>query len=107
MKRKIELPEGVNKYQFIFCRHYRYLTTGMSLTNLVKYAAVLFGVGSIIQTGSSKLAMLSLAGYAVFCYLLGMFWYKSGFIFAEQEVGNQFDMFEREVREHIKTKKFK
>lgn len=99
MKIKIELPEKISRTKFIICRHYQYFTHGMSLTNIVKYGVVLIGAENLIGTGSSTLGIIGLALYAIFCYLLGLYWYHSGFIFAQQEVSNQFDMFEREMRE--------
>lgn len=93
-----DLPKGINEYQFVFCRHYAYLCKGMGLTNIIKYGVGLFGAGIVMQTGSSKIGIIALGVYAILCYFLGLFWYKFGFIFAEREVENQFDAFEREMR---------
>ena len=96
---KVKLPKGVSRLQFIISRHYNYLTFGMSFTNLLKYAIVFFGLGEAMATGKAMFGIIALVGYAIFCYLFGMYIYKSGFIFALHEVSNQYDSFEREMRE--------
>ena len=90
-------------WQYIICLHKAYFDKGMSVTNYIKYIIVAFGAVFRSMNGTIIFA----AAYGLFCYLFGMYWYKSGFIFADKEVGNLFNLFQREVRNKLKTKKFK
>ena len=79
----------------------------MNLTTLAKYAVGLFGFGSIVATGNSTLGLIALMAYAILCYILGRVWYRFDLILAEREVENQFNLFQREVRDKLKSKRFK
>ena len=86
------------KYQF--CLMKTYLDTGWSLTSYVKYALAFFG----LKTMSLNQAIASGVFYMIFCFLLGLAWYKWKFIEANNEVANNFNLFQREVRKHIGKK---
>ncbi len=51
-----------------------------------------------VTTGDVGTIMWIAAAYAIFCYILGRWWYKFKLVEAEIEVGNRFNLFVKEVR---------
>jgi len=90
-----------NWWKFKICLHKSYLDQGIGLTNFLKYIVLLAGGGSIIATdgASTSLAVLGVIGYMIVCYISGRYYFTHGFKEAEMEVGNQFNLFVKEVRE--------
>lgn len=82
------------------CLHKAYFEKGYSLTSYVKYLIALFGLSSL----NVRLTMILGLIYALSCYLIGFVWYYFGFIEAEIEVSNRFNLFVKEVRRKIKKK---
>ena len=82
-------------YRFVL--HKAYFDKGMSLTSYVKYLIAFFGVAS----SDVKLTLIIAGFYAVFCYFLGLVWFKYRMIDAETEVGNRFNPFVKEMRQEI------
>jgi len=80
---------------FRFCLHKAYLDTGMGLTNYLKYVIALFG----IATSNVKTTLIIAFFYVIACYFIGRWWYKSKMKLAEVEVGNQFNLFVKQMRE--------
>ena len=60
-----------------------------------------------LATRSAESIFFIGVAYVIFCYFFGMFLFKIGFKEAQNEVMNQNDPFVKEMREKIKTKKFK
>lgn len=81
-----------------FCLFKAYFEKGYSLTNYVKYLIALFGLSSL----NVKLTMILGVIYAISCLIIGYLWYKLGFIEAEIEVNNRFNLFVKEVRSKLK-----
>jgi uncharacterized YccA/Bax inhibitor family protein len=90
----------LNSYKYKICLHKAYFEKGLSVTSYAKYLIAFFGLASqdIITT------LLIGIIYALLCYFLGMYWYKSDFAIAEQEVNNKFNLFVEEMRNHVVTK---
>ena len=82
--------------QFKFLVHKAYFDKGLGFTSYVKYMIAFFGVASL----NVKLTMYIGIGYAIFCYIFGMLFYKYGWIKAEHEVANRFNLFMKELREN-------
>lgn len=91
------------KEQYRFCLHKGYFDKGYSLTHYLFKLIAVFGLTS--QNISATIWMVGI--YTLSCYGLGMFWFKSGFVLAEAEVGNRFNLFQAEMRNAIKTKRLK
>lgn len=81
--------------------HKAYFEKGYSLTNYVKYLIALFGLSSLNVKVTLSLGVV----YAFFCYFIGLGWYRFGFIEAEIEVSNQFNLFVKQVREKFGSPK--
>ncbi len=77
-----------------FCLHKAYFDTGMGLTNYVKYLIAFFGLAS----ADVKLTLIIAVAYGILSYFLGRWWFQSKMRLAEAEVGNQFNLFVKEMR---------
>lgn len=86
---------------FKFLLHKAYFDKGMSFTSYIKYMIAYFGAAS----QDVETTLLIGVAYAVFCYFFGFFFYKWGFIAAEYEIGNAYNLFVREVRKKLKKQK--
>ena len=83
--------------KFKICLYKGYFEKGLSLTNYVKYLIAFFSLAS-----QDIEAVLWMGGvYAILCFLIGWWWYRSDFIMAEIEVGNKFNKFVKEMRRKI------
>ena len=78
--------------------HKRYFDQGYSFTHYIKYMIAFFGLASQDISATLWIGV----GYAVSCYLIGMFLYKVGFMEATAEVDNQYNLFQKEMREKFK-----
>lgn len=90
-------------YKFLLAK--AYFDKGFSLMNYLKYALALILVKVDLKTG-----FILGACYAILCYVIGRIWYKTNLIDTENEIGNIFNPFQREVRKKLKiknSKKFK
>lgn len=90
-------------YKFKFCLWKAYFDQGYGLTNYFFKLVAVFG----LTTQMAKATFIVLAVYSVACFFLGRWWYLYGFIDEQNEVGNLFNPFQREVRKALKTKRFK
>lgn len=89
------------RFKYLICLHKSYLDKGLTLTNYFKYLIALFGVYSLAEKIDLKITIIIAILYPICCYLLGMYWFKSNFILAENEVGNIYNNFQREVRRKL------
>jgi len=78
-----------------------YFDKGMGELSIVKYAVALFA----IKIPSSKYAILAGVGYVIFCYIFGRWCYNHKVVEIEQEIGNMFNPFVREMREKYNNRK--
>ena len=83
------------KYQI--CLYKAYFDKGLAITSYIKWIIAFFGMAS----QDVKLTLIVGFCYAIFCFFLGLYWFKSSFIIAEAEVGNRYNLFMREVRRKI------
>ena len=83
---------------YTFALHKAYFDRGYSITNYIKYGIALFGISSL----NVKATMIIAACYAVLCYVVGVVWYHKGLVMAEAEVGNQYNLFQKQMREKFK-----
>ena len=81
-----------------FCLLKAYFERGYSLTGYLKYLIAIFGITSQDLNTTLIAAFL----YGVACFFIGWAWYKYGFVIAENEVSNQFNLFQKEMRSKIK-----
>ena len=87
--------------------HKAYFDTGYGLLSYPKYILILAGVGSMLLTEGQSTLTVAILGCVIgfLCYLIGRWCYKSGFIKATLEVGNQYNAFVKEMRGHVKKRK--
>ena len=77
-----------------------YLDKGLSLTNYVKYLITFFGLAS----SDVKTTLIIAFVYAFISFFIGYFWFKYKLIDTENEIGNKFNPFQREVRRKLNRK---
>lgn len=97
-----------NKPKFYrFCLHKAYFDKGYGLTTYPKWALAVVGVASSLR--GTALIWIITGGllYGLSCYIIGRIWYKSGLTLAEFEVANQFNLFQKQIRNKFKIEKFK
>lgn len=83
-----------------FCLWKAYFDKGMGLTSYLKYAVALFAVKFPL-----KLGIIVGVSYFIFCLILGRVWYYYRIIDTENEIGNIFNPFTRDVRKSLKIKR--
>jgi hypothetical protein len=85
------------KTKYKICLWKGYFDKGLSLTSYVKYLIGFFALASL----NIKLTLIIGFIYAICCFFLGWIWFRSGFIKAEIEVSNNFNLFVKEMRKKI------
>lgn len=93
-----EPPEGISIAKFRFLMLKRYFEQGYNITGYIKYVIALFGISSLNVSTTMALGF----GYAIFCFAVGYWWYRYGFIEIDTEIGNRFNYFVNEMRDKIK-----
>ena len=71
-----------------------YFEKGYGLTHYIKYVIALFGLASQDLSTTMWMAFV----YDISCFILGYWAYHSGFVEAETEVSNRFNLFVIEMR---------
>ena len=95
------LKAGYTKhFKYKLCLHKAYFEKGENLIRFVKYLIAFFGLAS----QNVKLTLIIGIIYGLVSYIIGVLWYKLGFIREEIEVSNTFNYFVKEVRKKLKTK---
>lgn len=89
------------KYKLMLLK--AYFDTGYGVTSYLKWFIAFYGISSL----NVKFTMALAVSYVFFCLIVGYYFYKWGFALAAAEVGNQFNLFQKEVREALESKKFK
>jgi hypothetical protein len=83
--------------KFKLCLWKGYFEKGMALTIYLRYMLIFFGL-----TSTNVKLMLSLGIiWGLTSFILGFLWFKYGWINAEQEVSNRFNLFVGEVRKKL------
>lgn len=92
-----------NSYKYKFCLFKSYFEKGYGLSHYV------FKLIAVIGMTSQQLAntIYAIIAYTIACFFVGYMWYKSDLIIAEHEVGNQFNLFQIEMRKALNSKRFK
>jgi len=85
----------------------KYFDTGYGLTGYFKIFIALFGADLIFNKNNINLVLLLGVIYGICCFLIGWVWLRFGFYEAENEIGNRFNPFQKEVRRKLNGKKFK
>jgi hypothetical protein len=85
------------KTKYKLCLWKSYFDKGLSLTNYLKYIIAFY---SLAVRDFTAILLFCIA-YAIFCFVLGFYWYKSNFIKAEIEVGNKYNLFVEEMRKKL------
>jgi len=85
---------------FKFCLLKAYFEKGYGLTSYIKYMIAIFG----LTTQEVASTIIAAFFYGIACFFIGWLWYKYGFVLAEAEVNNQFNLFQREMRSKLKSK---
>ena len=88
-------PEGVSEWKWRFLLYKRYFDVGYGITSYVKYFIAFFGLSSLNVGKTLLLGLL----YAVLCSVVGYFWFRGDFAEVDQEIGNRFNLFVREMRD--------
>ncbi len=82
-----------------------YFETGYAITNYAKYFIILFGAYDIfINKNNVNLTLFLGILYAIFCFIIGYFWFKGHFQEASAEVGNRYNPLLVELRKRFKLK---
>ena len=84
------------KYKLLLLK--RYFDAGYSLTSYFKYGIV--GLAVLQPQLKEILTIIGLI-YVPLCFPLGYFFYKCNWAEAEAEVGNRFNLFQKEVRGYL------
>lgn len=99
------MMKKINASQYNFLLHKRYFDTGWSLTNYFKYLILLGGIYEGFSTQDMNITLIIAVVYMLSCYFIGKLWVKYGWMEADIEVTNTFNMFVKEVREWKKKSK--
>ena len=86
-----------------FCLWKAWFDKGYSLSSYPKW---IFAITALKVSNIKLIIWLGLI-YTLSCFVIGYLWYKYDIILAEAEVGNQYNLFQKELRAKLKTKKFK
>lgn len=86
--------------------HKSYFDKGYGEIGMLKYFLFLIGFDRVLH-GDLKLTLLIGIAYGIFCYLLGILLFKIGWVEAMHEVQNQYNLFQKQIRKKLKTKRFK
>ena len=76
---------------------------GANLLTYPRYLIYMFGIASRDIWATMLIGLV----YGISCFLLGALSYKYGFTEAEAEVGNQYNLFQKQLRNKLKIEKFK
>lgn len=88
-----------------FCLLKAYFEKGYGLTSYIKYLIVLGGLYEGFVSQALNITFILAFLYGIACFFIGWIWYRYGFALAEAEVNNQFNLFQREVRERLNNRK--
>jgi len=91
------------KYRFCFWK--ARFGKGYGLTSYIKYIIILFGLAEGFATQSLDKTLIAAFIYGIACFFIGYVWYKYGFVEAEIEVSNQYNLFVKELRSDRKKRK--
>ena len=82
-----------------------YFDKGYAYTTYPKWVLATIGIGSSIKGYSLYYLLIGGFLYGISCFIIGWICYKYSIVLAEQEVGNQFNLFVQEMRRKLKHRK--
>jgi hypothetical protein len=88
MKSRKNTPSRKKVYSVLLLK--AYLDKGLGLTNYLKWIFAFAGIFDFID---GKTAILVGASYVIFCFILGLAWYKFNLTEQENQVNNDFNPF--------------
>jgi len=77
---------------------------GYSLLSYPKWVIAVYGVGEVVS-GSYLLVASGALVFMAVCTVAGYLWLKKGMFIAEQEVMNQYNLFQKEMRTKLDKRK--
>jgi hypothetical protein len=86
------------KYKLVLLK--TYFDNGYGITSYFKYGIALFGLSTL----DVKNTLIIFSLYGLSCFLVGWLWFRFGWAVAQNEVGNKYNLFVREMRKKIKAK---
>jgi hypothetical protein len=94
----------MNKRRFIFnfLLYKAWFDKGLGITSYFKYLLAFVGIFQLVD---AKMGIIILFLYLVSCFILGYLWYKHKLIDVENEIGNLYNPFQREVRRKLSARK--
>ena len=84
--------------------HKRYFDIGYGITSYVKVVVAVVGIGGIAAGANKTAIAIMLFLYGLFCYVFGWAFVKYGWLTADIEIGNKFNLFVKEMRKSINRK---
>lgn len=84
-----------------FFRIKAYFDKGFGFLNYLKYLFLLLGLDGALK-GDIEFIIWLVIIYAAICFIVGFIFYHYGLVEAENEVGNRYNLFQKEVREALK-----
>ncbi len=97
----------MKSWQYQLYLYKAYFDEGWNICNYAKYPLFIFGWA----TKDVKTTIIIGIALALFCFFFGRYLYINGYMDAKNEVMNNYNPFQREVREKLKlagkNKKFK
>lgn len=94
----------MNKKCYKFCLYKAYFEKGYGITTYLKYLIILVGLAEGFATQSLSKTFILAFVYGIACFFIGWGWYHYGLALTEQEVGNNFNLFVREMRKRYNRK---
>ena len=87
--------------KYKICLWKSYLEKGLSITNYAKYLVAFYALASkdILST------FIIASAFGITSFFLGWWWFRSEFMKAEFEVSNNYNLFVKQMRKHLKTRK--
>lgn len=95
----------IKSYKYRLLLHKRYFDIGYGFTSIMKYLIALFSGVDAINTGDMTKVFIAGFSYVIFCYLFGLVFVKFGWFETDQEVNNQYNLFQREMRKKLDKRK--
>lgn len=87
------------KYKLLLWKSY--FDVGYGITNYLKYPLMAFGLYSFSSGIDLRILFALTIFWGIFCFIFGYFWFKYGWQIAQAEVGNQYNLFMKEVRKKL------
>lgn len=91
--------EFKHKYRLALWKSY--IDRGRGLTSYFNELFLIFGVWNVITYKSSFYLILIFLAYVILCFVVGKIYFKYGWQEAENEVSNQYNLFQKQLRDKM------